>query len=248
MGMYNNQYESYYAQIMQKGKKGEGDRFRAKGYGNNSIGVNVFSVKWMVNEFIVQAVITLILIIFIVFCKFYNTDRTRYIYNYGKNILRQNNDIEPIVNGMKNFNLNDLNNRMDDYLDEVKANIFNVKPLKERTKEAFQWPTKGKEYMPYEKSEDKALLIKEKANEKVFSIGEGIVKENNINKVTKESYVVIDNGGGLESVYIGIVADKLERGMKVKKGQDIGKTLGNFKFQLLYMGKEKNPLDYIAMK
>lgn len=247
MGMYNNQYESYYAQIMQKGKKCEGDKYKSKSYGNTSIGVNVFSAKWMVNEFIVQAIVTLILIIFIVFCKFNNTDRTKYIYNYGKNILKQNNDITPIINDIKNLNLSDMNNKMDDYLDKAKANILNIKPLKERTKEAFQWPTKGKEYMAYEKSDDKALLIKEKANEKVFSIGEGIVKENNINKVTKESYVVIDNGGGVESVYIGIVTDKLERGMKVTKGQEIGKTLGNFKFQLLYMGKEKNPLEYISI-
>lgn len=247
MGIYNNQYESYYAQIIQKGKKVEEDKYRAKGYGNSSIGINVFSSKWMINEFIVQAIVALLLIISIVFCKFYNSDITKYIYNYGKSVLKQNNDIKPIINEVKNLNLSDINNKMDDYLDKVKASILSVKPLKERTKEAFQWPTKGEEDITYEKSDDNALLIKEKANKKVFSIGEGVVKENNINKTTKESYVVIDNGGGIESVYIGIVTDNLERGMNVKKGQEIGKTLGNFKFQLLYMGKEKNPLDYIRI-
>ena len=90
----------------------------------------------------------------------------------------------------------------------------------------------------------------------VYSTGDGVVAEVRINhsKSGFGCYVLVDHGFGYKTRYAHLSAVYVQEGMKVKRGDFLGKTGNTGKssgphlhYEVIYMGRPVNPVNYLDL-
>lgn len=265
MGNYNHQYESYYSQIVQKNNGGRDQNYAKKPYesqGKRNISIFPRITKDNIGNIIIfQLIGTLMLFSIVLLCREIKTDKTKYIYTYGKEMVSRDIDYKGYITyiksiDFKNIKIEEIKEYMSSKMVNIKASFENFNsPLKSLSDE-YVFPLEGEVLKAF--NEEKSCIGE--GNHKGIDIlcGENEIKSSYRGRVKeygeKEGqgfYLTIDHGAGVETKYSFIDKIEVKKDDMVEKGQVIGygaKENGGIKFvhfQLSYMGEEKNPLEFI---
>ncbi len=256
MGIYNSNYESYYATLKNqntlKGKRPSGRTIRNE---------EKSMVEIIIKRIIQELIGVLCLFIFVLSIKYINLPQTQELYKYSKNLVDKNYDISAIVNTVKEVKIEDLKISAEDYIEGLKAKITGGKTLKENALGSFVKPLEGSVIKAFnEEKEGFSIATKEgvvlefNAPSEIKSCFTGTVKGVSEDKDLGQ-YVHIDHGNGIEIKYYYLEEVAVVEGQKLNTGDLLGRiTSGNIEnkgylyLQVLYMGEEKNPENYIKLK
>lgn len=269
MGKYNSEYESYYAKILQRQRTQnpyaaygvQETNTNKREYSSGANNFNGINRNVIVSRIMQELIGVLCLTAFVIVCKTISTPQTTVAYKYAKDIINNNLDynkyLDPkIVSYISNINFKDttsLRDDLEDYIETFKSNVTGEKTLKEKAKESFVTPVKGKVDSDLSaKQTDKSIVIDINENTEVIAPNEGTVK-----KVADEkdfgSYIIIDHGNGIETKCSGLKEIGVKEGEKVDKGQFLGKSQSIKSlnkacviFSLSYMGENKDPKEYMT--
>lgn len=256
MGSFNSNYESYYSGL----KQGQNKSMVIK-YSRNSGDKNDKRPKssFFVRRIIQELAGVLCLFIIITACKLIDTKATRMVLSYSKEIVEESYDFNKIAATAKSLSITDLTDELEDYIEDIKTKITGEQGLKARTTESFINPVEGTIIKKYGESLEgfsqkavNGLLISFKAPTEIVSCYEGTVKEIGEHKELGQ-YVVINHGEAIETKYYYLEEVMVQENASVKKGDAIGKIYsanaeghGYLYFQLLHMGVEENPEEYLT--
>ena len=90
----------------------------------------------------------------------------------------------------------------------------------------------------------------------VYSTGDGVVEEVTVNYSRRGfgCYVLVDHGFGYKTRYAHLSSVYVQQGMKVKRGDFLGKTGNTGKssgphlhYEVIYMGRPVNPVNYLDL-
>ncbi|MEW8957173.1 M23 family metallopeptidase [Clostridium sp.] len=265
MGNYNSEYESYYSQIVKRNSKGGPSYSSKRAYGMSSrkdISIIPKITKDNIGNIIIfQLIGSLILFSIVLLCKEIKTEKTQYIYNYGKEIVSKDFQYEKYIDyvksiDLKNIKVEEIKEYTSSKIGSIKTSFENLNsPLKSLSEE-YIFPLDGEVLKAFNEEED---CIGEGAHKGIDIINDDKEIKSSYKGRVKESYekegqgwyVVIDHGAGVETKYSFINDIKVKKDDMVEKGEVIGKGAKENKglkfidFQLSYMGEEKNPLEFI---
>ena len=249
MGSYNSQYESYYGNML--------NRNRGRSFNGPSFH---FDKKKLLRRLIQELVGGAILFIFVAVCKMNIFPYSKAAYTYSKNIVKQDFDYQPLINNMNslaagNFDINSVQTDVANWIENIKDKLTGGKSVKETVKSDFMLPLNGKIIASASVSTstitNMEVNIDAKTDGEVKSCYEGKVKDAGTDKKLGK-YILIDNGNGIETKFSNLTDVLVKKGDSVKKGQVIAKIDNKDKtkspylnFQLLYMGENVNPQDYM---
>lgn len=236
MGMYNDYYKKYYANM---GQQSASKAYVPKGYSGSVKGesrnkgsaifpifLNVFG-RGYTNIFIGQCVITLMLFGGLILYRAYPTTDLGKAYAIGLDYMGKSISVEDFskVEVTSVFN-------------EVKS-VFNFNEKKEGfISENYLNPVAGDSGSSFQ-VEDNKLVIKTEAEADIRASYEGKVK------AVKDGIVTINYGEGIEMIYNGLGEIKATEGMTLKANDIIGKAKagseGDVSIEILYMGDKLNP-------
>lgn len=234
MGMYNDYYKKYYANMGQqkasnayvpKGYNGNGES-RNKGSVVFPIFLNVFG-KGYTNIFIGQCVITLMLFGGLILYRAYPTTDLGKAYALGLDYMGKGINIEEFSK-----------EEVASVFSEVKS-VFNFNEKKEGfISENYINPVAADSGSSFQ-VEDNRLLIKTAAGTDIRASYEGKVK------AVKDGTVTINYGEGIEMIYSGMDEINAVEGMTLNANEVIGKAKagseGDVSIEILYMGDKLNP-------
>lgn len=255
MGNYNSQYESYYSSLAN----------RKKNYGsynysyNNRKGFNLdgnFLLKRLIRDLIGVFILFAIIIV----CKLLVTPQTTAVYNYSKAMINKNYDYKNLITTVKQLDIKQTEEKVTDWLENVKSKLTGSKSLKDKLKSDFIIPVEGTITSKFGEINDPVTKGKKlhdgidigaKIGTDVACPYEGKIKEIG-EDVELGKYILIDHGGGIETKYGHLNDVLVKKDDAIKKGQVIAKTGSTGKpsapqlhFEVLYMGEAKNPEDYL---
>ncbi|ERI90277.1 peptidase, M23 family [Clostridiales bacterium oral taxon 876 str. F0540] len=246
MGNYNSQYESYYSNLVNR------KNYRGYGYSSPGRGSSNTYGSYFLRRLVRELIGVFILFIFIVACKLVSTPETASVYNYSKAIVNKNYDYNLVINDIKTFDMKKLEDKSTDFLENIKTKLTGIKPLKDRLKSDFQLPVEGSVISSFGSKNNSGIDIGVKAGTEVISPSEGKIKESGENGQLGK-YIIIDHGKGIETKYSSLSEVLVKKDDVVEKGRVIGKTgdmpksgTPHLHFEVLYMGENKNPEDYIS--
>lgn len=231
MGHYNSQYESYYSSIVNKrntsGYYGVNREKKPKG-------------KWIVRRLMQELCGVLAMLVFVIFCKFVVTPETVAAYNYSKNIVNSTYDYENIISKVKNIDTNkSFQDRIVELIDNLKSKFTGGQTIREKIKDKFSLPVNGNII----NENEEGITIQSTKGAKIMASFHGRVKECGVdNKLG--SYVLIDHGEGIETLYSNLENIVVNENDEVKKGEVIAQSKGSetkdyITFQVLFMGQNK---------
>ncbi|MBL4935212.1 M23 family metallopeptidase [Clostridium sp. YIM B02515] len=246
MGNYNSQYENYYSSLVKK------KSYRGYNYANGGRGeLNTYG-NYFLKRLFRDLIGVFILFIFIIICKLVVTPQTTLIYNYSKTVVNKNYDYNTMINNIKTLDLKKLEDSSTDFLENVKTKLTGIKPLKDRLKNEFQIPVEGNIISSFSNKSNSGIDIGAKNGTEVISPSEGKIKDLGENEQLGK-YIVIDHGKGIETKYSSLSEVFIKKDDVIQKGQVIAKTgdvpksgTPHLHFEVLYMGENKNPEDYIS--
>jgi murein DD-endopeptidase MepM/ murein hydrolase activator NlpD len=249
MGSYNSQYESYYNTLVNK-RKNYG------GYGNGRNKSSSFKLdgKFFLKRFIRELIGVFILFLFVITCKFIITPQTEAAYKYSKEVLNKNYDYTVILNSIKNFDIMAIEEKTIDWMENIKVKLTGGQTLKDKLKDSFILPVEGAiiEVTTDEKKANAGIDIDAKEGTEVFCSYEGKVKDFG-EDIQLGKYIVINHGEGIETKYAHLSEILVKEEATIKKGDIIAKsgstgitTAPSLHFELLYMGENKSPQDYLS--
>lgn len=249
MGNYTSQYESYYRNIRGKSQakpqssidyladygSGRGRKSKKQGLSYGTL-------------LIFQCIGSLILLLAFIAVKMMPMEGTKKAYEFGKEVLTVN---QVDTEALQTFNLDGvykLKEAAVDYVEELKSMVTGEETLKENIKNEYKVPCS----VVASHLKDNTLVMETKEKAEVVASYDGKVKE--AKTVDGKTYILIDHGNGVETYYGFLTDGQVKENDEVKKGTILGYA-GNFlennksgiAFKLIYMGVEKNPLDYISM-
>ena len=249
MGSYNSQYESYYSTLVNK-RKNYG------GYGQ--VGNRSSSFKLDGNFFLRRLTRDLIgvfiLFLFVITCKLIVTPQTEAAYKFSKEILNKNYDYTVALNSIKNFKLKSIEEKSMDWMENVKAKLTGGQTLKDKVNDNFILPVEGAiiDQSVDEKKSAEGINIDVKEGTEIFCPYEGRVTDLG-EDIQLGKYIVIDHGAGIETKYAHLSEVLVKEEAEIKKGEVIGRSGSTgdtegpqLHFELLYMGENKNPQDYLS--
>ncbi|GIM29210.1 peptidase M23 [Clostridium polyendosporum] len=260
MGKYNNQYESYYAKILEQ-RKNQGNYLPYANYEGSNRESTKESSFW-VRRLFQELIGVLCLFVFVILCKTVNTPETLKVYKFSKETINQNFDYKKymsedyavVLDKLKFKSNTSLRDNLESYVETFKSKVTGDKTLNEKTKESFIKPIQGKiDEESGKKLEDNGVVFEAPENTEIIAAFDGTIKkigeENLIGK-----YLVIDHGNGIETRYGSIKETIGKEGDKIEKGELIAKSGSSSKlgkscliFNFIYMGENKMPQDYIVL-
>lgn len=257
MGQYNSEYEDYYNSLKKKSK----GRY-SPNYNNGTIFNNFGKTKgnYLVRRITRDLIGVLILFIFVIGCKITITPQTQAVYNYSKSILEQDYDYKSIKEKSESVNFTKLQDKITNIIEQVRTRITGKETVKNKIKNNFILPLEGVETSSFGYREDpitkekklhEGVDINAKENTDVKGSFDGKIKDCGEDGQLGK-YIIIDHGEGIETKYGHLNEILVKKEDSVKKGQVIaksgntGKSTGpHLHFELLYMGENKNPDEYL---
>lgn len=255
MGNYNSQYESYYSSLINKRKKND--------YYNFSSNVNSpfkFDKEHILKRFVRELIGVLLLFLFVLGCKVIVTPQTKAAYEYSKKMLDENYDYGKAVTAIKSVNLKDLEDSTTSWLENIKTKLTGEETIKEKITSNFMLPAEGDIVSAFgqeitmlngDKKVHEGIDIDLKTDSEVICPYKGRVKKIGEDKILGK-YILIDHGDGVETKYGGLNSILVSNDESLSKGSVIGKSGGNneletahLHFELIYMGENKDPKEYM---
>jgi murein DD-endopeptidase MepM/ murein hydrolase activator NlpD len=240
MGNYNSQYESYYSSIVNK---------RANsGYSRGS-GEKKPKGNWIVRRLMQELCGVLVMLIFVIFCKFVVTPQTAAAYNYSKTIINSNYDYKNIISKAKNIDTSkNFQDRAVEFIDNLKSRFTGGQTIKEKIKEKFSLPANGNII----NQEDDGISIQTTEDGKIIASFDGRVKECGADNELG-NYILIDHGEGIETMYSNLEDIIVNQDDEVKKGELIARSKvtqprSYVRFQVLFMGQSKGLESIVGFK
>ena len=253
MSGYNSQYEEYY-----KGLKGGGS-----GSFDSTPKKSKRRSKSIWDKLIRQLIGTSILFFIVIMCKLIVTPETTAFYDYAKEIVNKNYDYKKIYSKVSTINFKNIEDELIKYMEKIKKKTTGKQTIMEKTKENFIVPVNGVITSEYGYRNDPikknkvfhyGIDIDSKENTKIVSVYNGKIKDLGEN-TTLGKYIVIDHGDGIETRYGHLNKIDVKKGHTIEKGHVIGhsgntgkSTAPHLHFELIYMGNNKNPKEFIEMK
>lgn len=248
MGNYTSQYESYYRNLRGKSNvrpQNSIDYLAQHGSGRRKKQKPRLTYGTLL---IFQCIGSLILLIGFIAVKMLPMDETKKAYEFGKEVLTVN---QVDTSAIQAFNFEDvykLKEAAVDYVEDLKSMMTGEETLKEKIKSDYVLPVKGKST----EVKDNALIIGTNEKAEVVASFDGRVKE--AKTVNGQTFILVDHGNGVETYYGLLQSPQVKENDEVKKGTLLGYA-GEFLenkqsglvFKLIYMGVEKNPLDYMSV-
>jgi murein DD-endopeptidase MepM/ murein hydrolase activator NlpD len=254
MGSYNSQYENYYSSLVNK-RKSYG------GYSYNKNTSSKFNGNFVLKRLTRELIGVFILFLFVIGCKTIVTPETTSTYKYFKEVLNKNYDYKLILSNIQNMDVKTAEEKTMDWMENIKSKITGGKTLKDKLKTNFLLPVEGNIVSAFgeassinknEKEVNQGINIDVKDGQEVISPYEGKVKDCGENNELGK-FIVIDHGSGIETKYGHLSDIVVKKDSMLKKGEVIGKAGNNGKpsvpglyFELLYMGENKNPEEYLS--
>lgn len=256
MGNYNSQYENYYSTLVNKRKNYKKS--------NSGFGFSSYSAKSTEN-FILKRLIrdligVFILFVFVISCKLVVTPQTKAAYNYAKGVLGEDYDYNKAISAMKTLNLKDTETKISSLFDNLQSKITGQKTLQNKLKQDFIAPLEGTVTSSFGERTDplsdrkeihEGVDIDAKTGTEVLCPYDGKVKQCGEDE-DYGKYILLDHGNGIESKYGHLNEILVKNGQSLKKGTVIGKsgstgksTAPHLHFEIIYMGENLNPEDYI---
>lgn len=247
MGSYEPYYKNYYSKIKSpKGRK-----------------LPSLNMNKLFKKIIFQLAGTLILIIFILICRWGYFSYTDKMYEYAKETVNTSFDYKGLYNNIKGTDIKTLPASIWNEINVFKNKVEETDKVKGYIKENFQTPLEGKITSAFGNRTDPVnggdeahdgIDISCALNTDVAACFSGTVKEAAEDKDFGK-YIVIDHGDGIETKYGHLNSFLVDKGVKVEKGDIIGKSGNTGKvtgphlhFSLSIMGTYKNPEEYISFK
>ena len=249
MGSYNSQYESYYNTLVNKRKNQGG-----YGYGRNRSTSFKLDGNFFLKRFIRDLIGVFILFVFVITCKLIVTPQTEAAYRYSKEVLNKNYDYTMTLNNIKNFDFNAIEEKTMDWMDNIKVKLTGGQTLKNKLKDSFILPVEGTiiDQAGDGKKANAGIDIDVKEGTEVFCPYEGKVKDFG-EDIQLGKYIIVDHGAGIETKYAHLSEVLVKKDAAINKGEVIAKsgstgeiTVPELHFELLYMGENKNPQDYLS--
>jgi murein DD-endopeptidase MepM/ murein hydrolase activator NlpD len=257
MGSYNSQYQSYYASLLKSRRNNPYNRGTSASKSSEPFDKNRL-MKRMLRELIG----VFCLIIIVLACKIIKTPQTISVYNYCKEIVSYNYDYKAAFENLKSVNLQELSGKIQDYIENVKSGITGEETIKEKIGREFSAPLQGNIISGYGTRIDPVtnnntfhygVDIDAAEGTEVLSCNAGVVKFIGEDDILGK-YIVIDHGIGVETKYANLKEITVENGMAVDDGEVIAfsgsspeENIPQLHFELLYMGENKNPEEYIRL-
>ena len=252
MSEYRNLYEKYYNNL----KRNNGS-YNMKSKNKKSTVMDKCSnrkVEKLVNKFIIQLAISVILIVIFMGCRVVNNNYTKEIFSLAKTQMTKTYDYKKALNYIKNLSLDDMENISVNFIDKVKSKIIGGKTILEELRTEYSIPVmanKSNNLDEFEKDKNKILKVKVNDVQEIKNCNDGKVKKIDVDEKLGK-YIVIDHGKGIESKYYNMTDIFVKQGEKIKKGDVIGEVNGkdkesNFYFEILYMGKAQDVYEYMAI-
>lgn len=252
MGEYKSLYEKYYSGMRNKSPGRVPGRSNSL-YGYSSRGGGPSrnrgkTGKSLANMFIYQLLGAFILLAGMLVLKYLPIEGANEAYTMSREAVEKNISMEEVKAVLNINSLEGYREGLLDWIDEVKSNFTGEKTIKEVLKEEFLCPLQG-EYTNLT-GENIGVIISVKEEKEVIASYEGTVKE--VKEDESGVHILIDNGNGIETYYGLLSTTLVSDGDKIKKGDIIGKSgvvdssnNNGIIFKLMYMGQEKNPLEYM---
>lgn len=253
MGNYNNQYEDYYKSLRKNFNTGymSSQRSRPSGIG-----------EYLFKRIPRDLIGALSLIFVIMLCKLVVTPKTQAVYNYSKSLVNESYDYKSVFVQVKSLNVEKVEDKVTDWMEMVKSKISGQKTLKDKIKENFTLPVQGQITSSYgyridpiskKRAFHEGIDIDAKEGTEVKCPYDGKIKDCG-QDAELGNYIVIDHGDGIETKYGHLKEIKVKKGDTVKKSSIIGlsgntgkSTAPHLHFEILYMGENKDPKEFIAI-
>lgn len=255
MGSYNSQYQSYYASLSKSRRNNPYSRGASSSSNSNPLARNR-----IVKRIFRELVGVFCLLIIILACKVVKTPETIEVYNYCKDIVNYNYDYKAAFESIKTVNLQEVSGKIEDYIENIKAQITGEQTYKDKINNEFIIPVQGEVTLGYGTTKNPetdsnifhyGIDIATEENAKVVSSSEGVVKFIGEDAALGK-YLIIDHGIGIETKYGNLKDIKVENGAGVAAGEVIAEVgssaeteTPHLHFELLYMGENKDPEEYI---
>jgi murein DD-endopeptidase MepM/ murein hydrolase activator NlpD len=249
VGIYNSQYESYYSKF--SGNRKNYNPYASNFQGKNRSEVGKINLDYFMKRLLRELIGVFIMLLIVFICKSVVTPQTTTVYGYCKVMVNKNYDYTYLLSNIKYLkfsNIKDYEERIENYIDELKAKVNGGDTVKEKVKKNFISPIKGEVVLNESKD---GIDIEAKAGTEVVAASDGIIKEVNESQQLGK-YILIDHGSGIESRYSYLNSTEVKSGSEIKKGELIGKSGTSFKtadsalhFELIYMGESINPKEYM---
>ena len=259
MGSYNSQYESYYAKILQKRNAGPYSSYSTNNKESNPI-IPKLDINYLYKRLIRDFIGVLCLLFMVISCKLITTPQTLAVYKYSKEVVSYNIDYKIIYSKIVNINLEDIKDKIEDWIDGIKVKITGDKAFKDKIKEDYLVPLKGSITSGFGKREDpftkqmsmhEGVDIDAKENTEIKSPYKGKVREVGEDTIFGK-FILISHGDGIETKYAHLNEISVKKDEEVEKAQVIAKsgntgrsTAPHLHFEFIYMGQNKNPLEYL---
>ncbi|WP_163194214.1 M23 family metallopeptidase [Clostridium thermarum] len=257
MGSYNSHYQSYYASLMKNRRNNSYYRGTS-----TSKGSNPFDRTKLAKRILRELTLVFCLFLLVLACKTIKTPETTNVYNYCKEIVNYNFDYKAAIESLKDMDLQELSVKIQDYMEDVKSSITGEETIKEKINREFSSPLQGKVVSGYGTRIDPVtnnstfhygVDIDAAVGTEVKSCSDGVVKSIGEDEILGK-YIVIDHGIGVETKYANLEEVTVENGAAVNSGEVIGfsgadprTNIPQFHFELLYMGENKDPEEYIRL-
>jgi murein DD-endopeptidase MepM/ murein hydrolase activator NlpD len=260
MGSYNSQYENYYSSLVNKRRNAGG--YNSYGsYGNRRSRTPLIQGNFLVRRITIDLIGVFILFVFVIGCKVISTPQTAVAYKYSKELLNKSYDYSSMLASVKKFEFKKLEfkkfditmyeDKFTNWMDSVKAKLTGGNTLKEDLKTNYVIPVDGQISLGFEKTRE-GIEIETKEGTSIVSVAEGRIKEIGENGQIGK-FVIVDHGSGIESKYGNLSSILAKKDDFIGKGEIVGKSgaAGNsgvphLYFELLYMGENKNPVEYLS--
>lgn len=258
MGNYNSQYESYYSNLINKRRNS-----RNSSYSSDKDSTSFKLDKSFLLRRVIQDLVGVFLLFtFVMVCKLVVTSQTQAAYNFSKEIVNKNYDYKNAVSLVKNFNYKSAETGITSWLEGIKVKITGTESIKNKIKSNFIMPVKGTVTSLYGERTDpvnggkekhQGIDIDAKEGTSIICPYDGKVKESGVDEELGK-YILVDHGSGIETKYGHLSEVSVKNGDTLKKEQVIGKvgstgksTAPHLHFELLYMGENKNPEEYMDL-
>lgn len=248
MGNYTSQYENYYKNL--RGKSNVRAQNSIDYLAQNGSGRGRSKKKRVRLSYgtllIFQCIGSLVLLVGFIVVKMLPMEGTKKAYQFGREVLTVNQVDTSVIETFSYEDVYKIKEAVVDYVEDLKSMMTGEDTLKEKIKKEYAAPTKLKS----KEVKDNMLILGTDENEEVVASFDGRVKE--VKTVDEETYILVDHGNGVETYYGRLKTAMVKENDEVKKGTVIGqagkfldKEESGLVFKLIYMGVEKNPVDYM---
>jgi murein DD-endopeptidase MepM/ murein hydrolase activator NlpD len=242
MGSYNSQYESYYSHLTNRGNSYK--NINRKMNGKN---LDTFSLS---KRLIGDLIGVLVLFSSTLVCKMGILPNSEKVYVQCKSVVNSKFDYTNLENSISKFNIRQVEIYFDDAFQSAMAQITGEQKIKDTIKESYSLPVEGVVNKNFS-MEHQGVDIEVKLNTPVKSCFSGTVKSVGIDEKNGK-YIIVNHNQGVESKYCNLNDISVKENTILSKGDIIGNSgvskedgKPELYFELSYMGRNMDPLEYI---